>query len=92
MYKCSFTHLTDHADLYQLLYQRGLLCLLKNELMKLFGPKESYTNFPAYVSAFAADGLYAWVEEWLKRGMPESAEEIFRFMKMREVTTCNIKY
>ena len=92
MYKSFFTHLTDHANLYQLFYQRGLLYLLKNELMKLFGPKESYTNFPAYVSAFAAGGLYSWVEEWMKRGMPESAEEIFQFLKMREVTTYDIKF
>lgn len=31
-------------------------------------------NMTAYTLAFVANGILGWIEEWLKRGMCESAE------------------
>lgn len=37
--------------------------------MNALGPKDEYTNFCAYTTAFIANGIYGWIEEWLLRGM-----------------------
>ena len=42
------------------------------------GAKPEQPNVVAYTSAFIAFGLYGWIEEWFKRGMQESPEEMAR--------------
>ncbi|WP_283584342.1 TetR/AcrR family transcriptional regulator [Limosilactobacillus difficilis] len=85
-----FKLLSQHAELYQLLYKRKLLYLLRHALMKLLSPKPEDSNFYAYTVAFVAGGLYSWVEEWVKRGMPESPEKIEELLKQRKVVSYKI--
>lgn len=35
-------------------------------------------NLEAYMKSFWAYGIYGWLNEWIKRGMQESGEEISR--------------
>ena len=86
-----FGHLSEYAELYRLLYERGLLYLLRDILMELFGPKDEDSNFYAYTGVFISGGLYAWVEEWIKRDMQESEEEMTVLLKKREVVIYNIR-
>lgn len=69
-----FKHLKKHGDFYLLVKQRGLLYLLHDVLMELSGPKPEQENIEAYTVAFVFNGIYGWIEEWIARGMQESAE------------------
>lgn len=71
-----FGHLSDNRDFYLLLESRGLFHLLLQVMMEKNGPKRGYENLPAYVSAFVVHGTFGWIQEWMKRGMEESAQEM----------------
>lgn len=76
LYGSLFKHLKDHSDFYCLLKQRNLFYLFLNALLKFSGPKPDYVNMWAYTTAFITYGTYGWIEEWIGRGMQESAEEM----------------
>lgn len=76
LYGSFFAHLQGNADFYQLLERRGLFHLFREAYLGLFGPKPEQSNAQAYVVAFVAGGMLAWVEEWMARGMQESGEQM----------------
>lgn len=53
--------------------------------MDILGPKQEYPNFTAYTTAFIANGIYGWIEEWLVRGMKETGEEMTKLLKNRNL-------
>lgn len=71
-----FKHLKEHRDFYLLLKKRNLFYLFLNTFIKLYGSKTEYDNMTAYVTSFIAYGTYGWIEEWIGRGMQESAESM----------------
>lgn len=73
-YSRLFHHLKSNSDFYLLLKQRGLMHLFLDVFLEKFGPKPEYENMWAYTTAFIAYGTYGWIEEWIERGMQESAE------------------
>jgi AcrR family transcriptional regulator len=79
-----FAHLCAYRDFYMLLCERKLLYLLKDVLKEIIGPKPAYPNPDAYATAFIFSGIFGWIEEWLNRGMQESAEEMKALLKNRE--------
>lgn len=80
-----FAYITEYKDFYLLLSGRGILYLLKDVIMAALGPKEEYPNFVAYTTAFIANGIYGWIEEWFLRGMQESGEEMTKLLKSRNL-------
>lgn len=73
-----FEHLIEYKDFYMLLYQRNLFHLFRDVLKDtITSKKEPLSNIEAYATAFISYGIYGWIEEWLARGMKESAEEIY---------------
>lgn len=80
-----FGLLIEHKDLYLLLYKRGLLYFLHDTLRDIYGPNHDYPNFHAYLMAFFIYGVYGWIEEWISRGMQESAQEMTILLKMRNL-------
>ena len=64
----------EHSDFYLLLKERGLMHLLLEVYLEKWGPKPDYPNEWAYATAFLSYGTYGWIEEWINRGMQESAE------------------
>lgn len=78
-----FHHMSNHKDFYMILNERHLLYLLKNVFREIMGPKPEYPNIIAYSAAFIVSGIYGWVEEWLNRGMQESADEMAELLKKR---------
>lgn len=60
--------------------------LLKEMLLANTGPRPEFSNVIAYAAAFMANGIYGWTEEWFKRGMQESAEEIAFLLKQQRET------
>ncbi len=71
-----FTCLEGHRDFCTLLQKRGLVHLMKDVILDLCGLRTGQSREEAYAAAFAAYGLYGWVETWIQRGMVESAQEI----------------
>ena len=80
-----FGHLYDNRDFYLLLEGWGLLHLLLQVMMEKSGPKRGYENLPAYVSAFVVHGTFGWIQEWMRRGMEESAEEMSALLSSQGV-------
>ena len=66
----------SYTHLYKLLNDRGLIYLLKDVIIGLFGPKPEYEKVQAYTTAYFAYVLYGWIDVWFQRGMRESADEI----------------
>lgn len=76
-----FDYLREYAPLYRLLHRRRLLPLFKDVLFSSIGPRPEYENGAAYATAFLANGVYGWIEEWVARGMQESAEALAEMMR-----------
>lgn len=74
LYGSLFQHLKDNSAFYLLLKKRNLFHLFLNVYTSLYGAKAEYDNMTAYVTSFIAYGTYGWIEEWIGRGMQESAE------------------
>ena len=74
LYGSLFKHLKDNADFYLLLKERNLMHLFLEVFLERNGPKSEYENMWAYTTAFITYGTYGWIEEWINRGMQESAE------------------
>nr|WP_272482279.1 TetR-like C-terminal domain-containing protein [Thomasclavelia cocleata] len=86
MLKCLFEHLITNKDFYTLLYQKKLFYLFRNTLKQIIiKDKIISNNVEAYAIAFVSYGIYGWIEEWLARGMQESADEIYTILKMQAI-------
>ena len=73
LYGSLFQHLKDNADFYLLLKERNLMHLFLEVFLDRNGPQAEYPNEWAYTTAFITYGTYGWIEEWINRGMQESA-------------------
>ena len=71
-----FEHYYKNRELCILLYKRGLSHISLESVKEACGAKPEQPNVVAYTSAFIAFGLYGWIEEWFKRGMQETPEEM----------------
>lgn len=76
-----FEHMIDHKDIYTLLYQKNLLYIFRKSLQKIMIKNQELSNIEAYAVAFLSYGLYGWIEEWLARGLQESADEIYAILQ-----------
>ena len=77
-----FMHLKQHGDMMMLIQKRGLFHLFKESYLTLWGTSETMDNMTAYTVVFVANGILGWIEEWLKRGMCESAETMSTLLSM----------
>ena len=48
--------------------------MLSEILIDIYGAKTEDENMWAYTKSFIAYGTYGWIQEWISRGMQESAE------------------
>ena len=77
-----FMYLKQHSDTMMLIQERGLFYLFKEGYLALWGPSAEMDNMTAYTLSFIANGILGWIEEWLKRGMTESAETMIELLNM----------
>jgi len=75
-----FMYLKQHSDTMILIQERGLFYLFKEGYLTLWGPSAEMDNMTAYTLSFIANGVLGWIEEWLKRGMTESAETMIALL------------
>lgn len=76
LHKAIFEYFYCNKELYLMLYRQGLAHISLQSILDACGPKPEQPNPLAYVTSFIAYGLYGWIEEWLKRGMQETPEEM----------------
>ena len=81
MYGSLFEHLKENTEFFLLLRARGLMHLFLEVFMETWGPRPEYENMWAYTTAFIAYGTYGWIEEWITRGMQESAETMAQLLE-----------
>lgn len=79
-----FEHYYKNRDLCILLYERGLSHISLESVKEACGAKPEQPNVIAYTAAFIAYGLYGWIEEWFKRGMQETPEEMAKLWEMSQ--------
>lgn len=79
-----FEHYYEEKEICILLYHQGLAHLFLQSIKDACGPKSEQAGIDAYKSAFLAYGLYGWIEEWFKRGMKETPEEMAELLKNSE--------
>ncbi len=82
--KAIFEHYYDNREICILLYRRGLSRISLESVKDVCGPKPEQSNVVAYTAAFIAYGLYGWIEEWFKRGMKETPEEMAKLWEMSQ--------
>ena len=77
-----FMYLKQHSDTMILIQERNLFYLFKQGYLTLWGPSAEMNNMTAYTLSFIANGVFGWIEEWLKRGMKESAENMIALLNV----------
>ena len=75
-------YLKQYSDILVLIQKRGLFYLFKESYLSIYGPLETMDNITAYTLVFIANGILGWIEEWIKRGMCESAETMTSLLNM----------
>ncbi|MGF0028045.1 TetR-like C-terminal domain-containing protein [Streptococcus alactolyticus] len=80
-----FGHVKKNAEFYNLLFERNLLHLIIPYLKIILAPQEQVDNYATYLEAFSLYGIFSWMQEWIRLGMQESAEELETWLRMREI-------
>ena len=76
LYCSLFEHLKENAPFYLLLRERQLFRLFQETFLELNSPAPDQDNIIAYVISFVSYGTYGWIDEWMKRGMQESPQQM----------------
>lgn len=71
-----FTLFYENRDFIRILYKANLSHLLMRCLWINNGPKPEHPNHLAYWNAKLTGGLFLWCDEWIRRGMQETPEEM----------------
>lgn len=79
-----FEYFYQNKDLYIMLYRQGLAHISLQSIMDACGPKPEQPNALAYVSAFIAYGIYGWIEQWFKRGVQETPQEMVKLYEQAQ--------
>lgn len=76
-----FGVLNEHKEFFLLLSRRDVIGVLLDAIKRVVISRPAASNVEAYAAAFVSYGVYGWVEEWIRRGMTESAEEMTSLLK-----------
>jgi AcrR family transcriptional regulator len=71
-----FDFYRDHRDFYTILYNSGMSSIMMETTIGTIQITPEMQNLEAYMKSFWAYGIYGWLLEWIKRGMPESGKEL----------------
>ena len=76
-----FDFYREHKEFYTILYQAGMASVMLETILDAIQITGEMANLEAYVKSFWAYGIYGWMIEWIKRGMPESGSELLFLFK-----------
>lgn len=66
----------SHRAFYQVLNDRNMIHLLRDSLLNALCPEPQGEAVQAY-AVFATYTIYGWIDIWFRRGMKESADELY---------------
>ena len=78
-----FDFYRDHKEFYTILYQAGMASIMQETILDTIKITPEMTNIEAYMKSIWAYGIFGWMIEWMKRGMPESGRELLKFFTVR---------
>lgn len=67
-----------------LLYKSNVSYLFYDYLKHCCGPLPEHSNFEAYSRSLIVSSFFGWCDEWIKRGMQESPEEMVNMITAHE--------
>ena len=76
-----FDFYREHKEYYAILYQAGMASIMLETILNTIQITDEMENLEAYMKSFWAYGIYGWMIEWIKRGMPESGSELLALFK-----------
>lgn len=76
-----FDFYRKHKDFYIILYKAGLSEVLLETIHQTIQITPDMPNLEAYMKSFWAYGIFGWLVEWIRRGMPETGEELRQLLK-----------
>ncbi len=79
-----FDFYREHKEFYTILYQAGMTSIMQETILNTIQITSEMENLEAYMKSFWAYGIYGWLIEWMKRGMPESGNELSRLFTLAE--------
>lgn len=77
-----FDFYREHKEFYNILYQAGMTSIMQETIINTIQITSEMANLEAYMRSFWAYGIYGWMIEWMKRGMPESGDELSRLFTL----------
>lgn len=69
-------HYKKYKDFYLIIYKNNLSDIVLKTILQACELEKKKTNIEAYVTSFIGYGIFGIVNEWIKRGMQETIEEI----------------
>lgn len=76
-----FDFYREHKEYFTILYQAGMASVMLETILNTIQITDEMENLEAYLKSFWAYGIYGWMIEWIKRGMPESGSELLALFK-----------
>ena len=71
-----FDFYREHKEFYTILYHAGMTSVMQETILNAIKITPEMANIEAYMKSFWAYGIFGWMIEWIKRGMPESGREL----------------
>ncbi|MCI8394784.1 MAG: TetR/AcrR family transcriptional regulator [Bacilli bacterium] len=76
-----FSFFQKNKELIELLYKANLQYLLIDNILNVHDYKKEDPNIIAYSKVTVAYLIFGWCDEWYKRGMVETPEEMMKYFK-----------
>lgn len=74
-------HFYANKDFYLSLYHAHLSEMLRESMNEAWNLSEQSNNTIAYLIAWYAGAAFGWIDEWIKRGMKETPQEMLDYLK-----------
>ncbi|MCI8466587.1 MAG: TetR/AcrR family transcriptional regulator [Bacilli bacterium] len=76
-----FSFFQENRILIDLLYKSNLQYLLIDNILTIHNYKKEDSNVEAYSKVTVAYLIFGWCDEWYKRGMKETPEEMMKYFE-----------
>jgi AcrR family transcriptional regulator len=77
-----FDFYRDHREFYTTLYDAGMSSIMMETILSTIRITPDMPSLEACMKSFWAYGIYGWLLEWIRRGMPESGKELLTLFSL----------
>ena len=78
-------HFYKHKGFYLLLYKHNMSSMIYENIRGACRIDLAHSSLERYGKAMFAGGIFGWLDEWMRQGMPESPDEIAFLSKQLNV-------